>query len=199
MNAPLPRDFARLQDSEAEPFGFGRLWSLWDMIDLQLRDFLYAMDLIGIAKCRAETARQDEPIKEDKLAIIGDNLARIKHYCEEFEMRTALYRVNRLKDLLGGGCYGDHLALEIKELFDAVQFDANDEYFCHYDKSRVGYIRNVEYEWKDVFTAFPSAKDEIVSGLDCYALGHKAACVFHMSRVGEIGLLMIGRERGWNR
>ena len=196
MNAPLPRDFARLHDSEAGAFRPGRLWSLWDMIDLRLRDFIYALDLMALAKCRAESARHDQPLTNDQVASINDNLARIASFCEQFEMRTAIYRINILKEVLGPMCYGDRLAREIDELLGAVQFDSQDEYIAHYAKSRVSYIKDAKEEWAEVFQAFPSARGEVMSGLDCYALGHRAAAVFHMSRVGEIGLISIGRERG---
>jgi hypothetical protein len=95
----------------------------------------------------------------------------------------------------GAVMYG-HLEREIDELFAAVQLDANDEFFCHYDKKNVDQIRFVEDGWSDVFAAYPGAKPEIIAGVDCFALGHNAACVFHMCRVAEIGLRAIGRERG---
>jgi hypothetical protein len=182
--------------SEPARFSPGRMWSLWDMIDLRLRDFIYATDMMAIAKCRADTARQDIPLTDQQIEHIKNNLARISFYCEVFEMRTAQYRINILNEIMGPIYYGENLSREIGELLNAIQFDSQDEYFCHYDKSRVSYIRDAEEEWAEVFHAFPSAKGEIISGLDCYSLGHRDAAVFHMARVGEIGLIAIGREMG---
>jgi hypothetical protein len=53
-------------------------------------------------------------------------------------------------------------------------------------------------DWAVALKAFPSINNEVRSGVDCYALGHNTACVFHMMRVAEVGLRAIARERGVN-
>jgi hypothetical protein len=57
-------------------------------------------------------------------------------------------------------------------------------------------LLRMESEWGPVFSSFKSAKVEIEEGIDCYALGHNTACIFHMMRVAEIGLRAIAKERG---
>ena len=50
-------------------------------------------------------------------------------------------------------------------------------------------------EWVPTVKAFPSVAGEIEEGIDCYALEHNTASVFHMMRVAEIGMRALARER----
>jgi len=113
-------------------------------------------------------------------------------------MTTVVDRITKIKNFYSWGARtanGD-LVHDLDELMAAVKRDAREEFFCHYPKDRIVFLQRMQVEWATVFASFPSAKREIEEGIDCYALGHNAACVFHMSRVGEIGLRTIGRELG---
>jgi hypothetical protein len=54
----------------------------------------------------------------------------------------------------------------------------------------------LEHDWGSVFEKFPSSGAEVKTGLDCYAFGDAAGCVFHMMRVAELGVRTLARERG---
>ncbi len=43
---------------------------------------------------------------------------------------------------------------------------------------------------------FPSAKQDVANGVDCYACDHNTAAVFHMMRVAEVGLIRLAKELG---
>jgi len=49
---------------------------------------------------------------------------------------------------------------------------------------------NTELDWRDTLAAFPSEdmKFEVFSGVDCSALGHHTAAIFHFMRIVEYGL-----------
>jgi hypothetical protein len=49
---------------------------------------------------------------------------------------------------------------------------------------------------KDVLSAFPSTDREIFSAVDCFALGHNTASVFHCMRILERGLGALAIELG---
>jgi hypothetical protein len=76
-----------------------------------------------------------------------------------------------------------------------LNFDWPESFFAIIHAALVN-SSSVKADWRKPIRAFPSAKDEIIAGIDCYALGHHPACVFYMCRVGELGLRIIGRERG---
>ena len=56
-------------------------------------------------------------------------------------------------------------------------------------------VIQVEGEWAHIIKAFRETKADIVAGVDCYAIEHNTACVFHMMRVAEHGLRALARER----
>jgi hypothetical protein len=53
-----------------------------------------------------------------------------------------------------------------------------------------------ESEWGPTIKSFPSGKAEITAAIDCYALDHPTASVFHLMRAAELGLRALARERG---
>ena len=168
------------------------------MINFHLRSFMDALSYLNIALTRARFQNPEEFVSLENLALIGDNLARVKYECEALQLPIALTRVGRLTMLFSPNAtstYGS-LAHEIDELFNAIEIDASDQYFCHYQSSRLPFLLRMEADWQAVFAAFKSSKNEIAAGIDCYALGHNTACIFHMARVGEMGLRAIAQERG---
>lgn len=175
------------------------LWSLWDiMIDFHLRSFMEALSNLETAQTRARVANPEEFVSLEQLALIGDNLARIKGECSNLDMPISKHRLAKLMTLFRPGACSTNecLSHEIDELFNAVEIDARDQYFCHYRKDRITFILRMEEDWSLAFEAFPSIRAEVSAGVDCYALAHNTASIFHMARVGEIGLRVIGRERG---
>jgi hypothetical protein len=107
----------------------------------------------------------------------------------------------------------EHVKYTYRQLSDALLRLKNDflegakhEYFFHYPKELAaisdsliiatfeGY--SVSAKWAPIVAAFPSSEREIQAGIDCYAFGDPAGCVFHMMRIAELGLRTIARERG---
>lgn len=167
------------------------------MINFNLRAFIDALADLNVAQSRARFAIPDDFPSEELLREIKSDLAPIDRAVSELEMPTAHSRIAKIAVFAGGALAPNRqLAHEINELFDAVERDASNQFFCHYDNERIKFLKEMPDDWEPVYSAFPSAKPEIEAGVDCYALGHNTACVFHMVRVGEIGLRMIARERG---
>jgi hypothetical protein len=84
---------------------------------------------------------------------------------------------------------------ELHILEQSIEDDIHTEYFYHYPHQKGILLLRVAGDWQISITSFPSAKAEIESAIDCYAMGHNTACVFHMMRATEIGLRAIARER----
>jgi hypothetical protein len=85
---------------------------------------------------------------------------------------------------------------QLKRLWDDIEVGLQAECFYHYPRDLAEQLFRLDADWKSVFDAFPSVKPEIMAAIDCHALGHQTACVFHMMRAAEIGLRAIARERG---
>jgi hypothetical protein len=168
------------------------------MITFKLRDFVDALNALNRIQARAHMSEPDSTPTNEGLDDIRTDLVPLEKTARGLAMPTVLERLEWTGALFTFGLRSTHSALvnEIFELFRAIERDASGELFCHYQKDRVGFLQRMTAEWDSVFKTFPSAQREIEEGVDCYALGHNLACVFHMVRVGEIGLRVIGRERG---
>jgi hypothetical protein len=90
--------------------------------------------------------------------------------------------------------YSGEIADGLKAIRGIIEIEIGNHHFYHYPLQKAGLLINVESEWGAVFVAFPQAKSEIISGVDCYACGLDTACVFHMMRAVEVGLRQIGPE-----
>jgi hypothetical protein len=60
--------------------------------------------------------------------------------------------------------------------------------FYHYPNQKRQLLQRVEADWRQTIAQFKSAKPDILAAVDCYALEHFTACVFHLMRVLEHGL-----------
>lgn len=57
-------------------------------------------------------------------------------------------------------------------------------------------MENWRIEWAAILEKFPSADDDILSAVDCWAMDHNTAAVFHMMRVLEHGLRAMAADVG---
>jgi hypothetical protein len=64
------------------------------------------------------------------------------------------------------------------------------------DKSRI--LTKWKDDWAAVLASFPSASHDIIAGVDCWALHHSTASVFHFMRVLEHGLRALAADVGKN-
>ena len=80
-------------------------------------------------------------------------------------------------------------------LRNAVEVELRQYLYYQYPKNKGETFRVWEDEWKTTLSAFPSARDDIYSAVDCYALQHNTASIFHSMRVAERGLRALAKER----
>ena len=193
MNAPLAGHAAKhpVWDSR-------RLWSLWDMIDFQLGKFLKALDHVKAAETfLLPTKNSTAFIEPNRKALVRDLICPAGISGGQLQMPTVISRIAKITVMLDEpGTRFNEMAHEVDELLDAIRHDADQSLFCHYQENRVLHLHLLPVQWSDALRAFPSIKTEAEEGIDCYALGHNTACVFHMARIAEVGLRAIGRERG---
>jgi hypothetical protein len=92
------------------------------------------------------------------------------------------------------------LASAIERLMGDLKEGAKHEFFFHYPNATTPLIHpafdgfEVNDSWKPITDEFPSTIREIQSGLDCYAFGDYPGCIFHMTRIAELGLREIARQ-----
>jgi hypothetical protein len=195
----------------------GRLWSLWDiMINFDLSLICRLIREISLEEERAHEAilkaksdtftnslssessfkKQIKDIIDNNTVIEGTDIAvRVSDYASLFELNALLDRADRTKSYIYIGMqYSEYYHL-IKILRETIEDEFRRVYFHQYDAKKVGCLLDVHIDWPIVMTKFPSATNDILSAVDCYAIDQNTACVFHLMRVAERGLRALANER----
>jgi hypothetical protein len=174
--------------------------SLLDMINFGLRDvfdiLLLVRQHLDHALVKISQGEGTKPIEVDYKLLMRGNLNHVHKKCAEFLLQSAEDRLLIIwNDYHGHNyTYGD-LAIGLKPLLEQMEADLRREYFYHYPRHKALALLRVSGEWAQTLGAFPSVEGEVSEGIDCYALEHNTACVFHMMRVAEIGMRALARER----
>jgi hypothetical protein len=194
-----------------------RLWSLWGMINYQV------FGLVGFLKllCQELTVMSD---KTQALAIVQQHaeaqqglpsetyvvtaadqervnslLAYASTLFIQLNLESAQNRVERFQRRMRGGALTPQvLGTELQVLRDALEDDVRYKYFYRYPDEKAKKLLRFEADWGPALgkDRFPSIKDDASRAVDCYAMGHDTACVFHCMRVLEYGLAALAKAVG---
>jgi hypothetical protein len=129
---------------------------------------------------------------------LSKNFSFIHPIVEGMRLNSAMHRINRThRALYQGGGHPSYSMVEreLTALMQAIEDDLRDEHFYHYPAVKAEAIRSVHSTWGLTIKSFPSAGEEIVDAIDCYAVGHNTASVFHLMRIAEHGVRALARER----
>ena len=175
--------------------------SLLDMMNFSYFSFATAVQLIAQDLASAIYATTADPPKlppnEAIRSGIQNHFEFLARKCGELLLERADARLQRISLMLQRRYTYAELAQEFETLLQAIEDDIKLEYFFHYPRRKGLMLLMYRGEWAPTLaaTAFPSIGGEIEEGIDCYALEHNAACVFHMMRVAETGMRALARER----
>jgi len=184
-----------------------RAWSLAEMINYGLNELFISLQFLDYELGIAQANSRDMIVDEEQHSRLKNNIEKgVLPAIRKLRMSDLRIANINLSKLLNNYeripyTYGE-LADSLKRLKGDFLESARYECFFHYKKSAVQMLRpvvegfEVNSEWKKIVDAFPSAKREVETGLDCYAFGDLSGCVFHMMRIAELGLRAIARERG---
>lgn len=167
------------------------------MFNWSLHSFSAAIQLLRqelLEAVRAEHGMRAY-LPEDYDRLIA-NLQAIERACANLSLQSADHRLGRLfTDLRTRTPSPAYLAHELPVLLEAIEDDVRTEYFFHYRRDKALLFPRIVSDWAQTLRRFPSTAPEIEEGVDCYALEHNTACVFHMMRIAEQGLRALSRER----
>jgi hypothetical protein len=182
---------ARCPSPEIKPIPYG-LVSLSDMINFSLHNFIWMLKLLGqehVDVVRKASADLNATLTAEDRERFEKHFKFFSDVCTKMVLQTAIHRLGHISILMRNV---DVLYLELKReletLSQAVENDIETERFYHYPRAKGLLVVNYMAEWHVALKGFPSAKDDIEAAVDCYALAHSTASVFHSMRAAEQGL-----------
>lgn len=90
----------------------------------------------------------------------------------------------------------DQYKTELRYLRESIEDGIKEKYFYYYPNEKTKLLIAATNDWNLALSKFPSCRNDILSGMDCYAINQNTAAIFHMMRAAEIGLRALARERG---
>jgi hypothetical protein len=167
-----------------------------DMINFVLTRFIATLKFIDqeISICRLKKTQWSpllNPDFEDDKKRALNNLQFVRQMCTEMALTSANDRLDRISILFkSGAATYTNIETEMVVLRQAIEDDLKYDRFYHYPKAVAELPLRIDADWAATLAAFPSKemRFEIQSGVDCYALGHSTAAIFHFMRVVERGL-----------
>ena len=135
-----------------------------------------------------EIERGQTIVPENYRAIITNNCNFFGQRCCDWNLQSAINRRERMIDMLNTRFTYNQLGIEFKVWREAIEDDLKYERFYHYRKDKGLLVLTTEADWGASVKAFPSARDDIIHAVDCFASEHDTACVFHLMRVLEHGI-----------
>jgi hypothetical protein len=200
---PVPNGATMGSAGEFRP---GKLWSLWDiMINFKFGEAYGALELLNVCcKQALERALNSRLKMKGGLEFASDQLkeeaATVLLNCHSafspLGSRNLTSRMLRFREALGRQLTLDDLESEYRFLRELIQNEIKYHYFYRYSETQAERVNNFDEDWADVISAFSSARDDAFAAVDCVALEHGTAAVFHSMRVLEKGLRALAADVG---
>ena len=141
---------------------------------------------------------KDEAIAQEHKDRIRQNFQYVLRKADEYGLQTVHDRVERIfvatrpNQILSW----TETARQMQAVLEAFEDDTRFLYLYCYPREKAQRFLRCQAEWEATLRAFPNLKGDIETAIDLYALGHNLACVFHLMRVGEIGVQQFGKKLG---
>jgi hypothetical protein len=208
MNSPFSIPACR-------PIAFrpGRLWSLWELFDLDAKRFYEAIHLLTGVTCTIQAAIHAVPASEvDTLrrghgADIEENLERLGHDLVAMQLPMTKKSFDRLREMhrLPPHPGGDRLKLAYRtyniteerdallEVHRRLKDELETRWFLAMSPAEAElYLTREPLFGAAVERAFPLASEDISEAGKCMSLGRYTASVFHLMRAMERALHKMG-------
>lgn len=192
------------QDSpgiRAKPIPYG-LMSLWDMISCGLPSLFNLCSQLNLYRLMFRDMPQsvDSPTDVAPDAVLYDVrgwLSVASGVATNFELPAVQGRIALVEKRLSKGRvrYVD-IATEMRVLLETIEDGIKHELIYRYPRAKADVLSRWKSDWTPVLQSFPAAADDILAGVDLWALGHSTASVFQFMRVLEHGLRVLASDVG---
>jgi hypothetical protein len=167
------------------------------MINFSVPDLLATITFVArVHQGTKEAQVVDRPLTADQRQELKRELDRLHKVCVGHRLERTEARVRRLRADLGNGQFltARRLHIDSATLHQAIVDDLQERHFYHYPKDKGLLVLGVSTDWSGTLAAFPSSEHDIRAAVDCYALGHNHASVYHAMMVLEAGLPALAKR-----
>lgn len=188
--------------SSAGGFEPGKLWSLWDIMNnFSIIKMHTALTLLKAQQLEALRKSLPSPIGtlDEETRVTA---RKIFELCQEAFQRFDNAQIRRRIESFGTTIeakttrWADYDA-ECRFLADALLVECDQQYFHHYQPEKAALLKSFIDDWniQDGNLRQP-VREHALAAVDCYALDHSTACVFHLMMAMEIGVRTFGTKLG---
>jgi hypothetical protein len=182
-----------------------RLWSLWDMFNFIFTKWHRLLQdlgiLIQVSRSNMSAAPSMTWDEKGAMADCVKNVVDLVKISEE--LNSALNSAHladaarRLKNWTTRDVHEwSELNTRARGLRNTLETELGQYLYWRYPKDKGFKLLTWETDWKGAISSFSSAKRNIFCAVDCYALEHNDACVFHCMLILECGLRELANDVG---
>lgn len=174
------------------------LWSLWDMLNLVVGALYQQLISLELLKQQAELIHERGVVAEKGEAYFANvlqHLASLKQSCIELELGESKKNVERIERKISSRIKIELMPSEIGCLLELLESECSERLTYNIKKDKSATFAQEDKAWAPIDSKFKSIREDVESGLHCYALDQDTASIFHFMRVVEIGLRSLARER----
>jgi hypothetical protein len=173
-----------------------RLVSLWDMINFHVIQFWYLATELMCMEMDLPPA-----MTKEWSVHVGAVIKFAEQHCKAVELGdAAMLPLYSIKSELGRfdltNSYITDIRPQIKALREGIHVELGKRKFAYIPSSVDKYFEQEQLFGEAVFKKFEDARDDVKEAGNCLAAGLPTACVFHLTRVAEIGLRYIAAKVG---
>jgi hypothetical protein len=154
---------------------------------------------VGSANYRGTQARSagiELSVTESDMKWLEAWLPLIGAAADELELEKTIHRKEEFEKKLRFNLTLPDFHAEVRTLREAMEADLRFKYFYYYSDVKARAINSIGSDWGPVFAKLKMIETDVEAAVDCYALGHNLACVFHLMRVMEVGVQRFGKRLG---
>lgn len=176
----------------------GKLWSLWDMLELEAQPFLTAFTQLRAVIVISERLEQTNVLTSEDRIGVAQHLGRLISEISKIGARSALAAANRLRASVErqpiAATYGEvrTAMVDIESRFTDHLWDIKLFVLSQQEsvlmQSVDGLLSVPDRPIEGFSSAYPKASFEIEEASKCIALGRYTAAVFHCMRALECGI-----------
>lgn len=183
--------------SESCNLSGGQIWDLAAVINAtisNLAPLIYQLTIWQSLEWAGASGDRDAPVNPSTLDQVEGWLAIAAETSADFEIEGAAARIANFRRALSRGLTWRRLSTEARVLRETLEDGLTGRFLYRYPEEQARVFERWATDWAPCLAAFPSAKDDVRALVDCWAMGHGTASVFHAMRVLEFGLAALAAD-----